>query len=409
MTEGWITKTNISISELFPTYTNQFLRPFKNVENRDIHNGMHLDFELYDRNHKNKVCPILKMATSSDAKEITEIYKEIYNGTYPYKEIEDEHEVRKMIESSNYHWILFKNNNGETVGCFTFVLDFQDKLGLIRGLMLRKKYQGITDIVKAAVGSYLGMYSTYRDKIFRWYCENRTAHAKSQYALSIGGIRAIAFYPNKDIFNHKIESDIMQICYDERALREYRRPDPPKFIPEVSSCYSYSDNRYKLGYFEIFSPKININKKKLAKIKKKIIKKTSRDKFDYETITYTIKDSSSYFQFLYTPIIKNFEKTKYNVKNLEELFVFVQEFKRDIKNLNIRYCEIFVSAYNPCHQKIFFDAGLSPRGYIPSWKYNQNKDYFEDSILFNYFEGEIDGNLQLIPEGEELIRCLNFR
>jgi len=409
MTEGWITRTSISISELYPNYTSQFMQPFKNVKNRDISNGIHLDFEIYDRSHNNKICPILKMATSSDAKEITEIYKEIYNGTYPYKEIEDEHEVRKMIKSSNCHWILFKSNNGETLGCFTFVLDFKDKLGLIRGLMLRKKYQGIIDVVKAAVGSYLGMYSTFGDRIFRWYCENRTAHTKSQYALSIGGIRAIAFYPNKDIFNHKIESDIMHICYDERALREYRCPDQPKFIPEVKSCYSYSDKRYNLGHFKIISPKLNLNVENLTKIRSKIIRKISKDKFGYETITLTIEDSSSYFQFLYTPIIQNFEKTKYKVKSLEELFVFVQEFKKDIKNLNIRYCEIFVSAYNPYHQKILLDAGLSPRGYIPSWKYNHNKDYFEDFILFNYYEGEIDENIQLIPEGEELIRCLNFR
>jgi len=70
--------------------------------------------------------------------------------------------------------------------------------------------------------------------------------------------------------------------------------------------------------------------------------------------------------------------------------------------------EVFVSAYKPDHQKIFLEAGLSPRGYIPSWNYNQKKNVFEDCILFNEFKGKIDENIQLISEGKELLNCLNL-
>ena len=70
--------------------------------------------------------------------------------------------------------------------------------------------------------------------------------------------------------------------------------------------------------------------------------------------------------------------------------------------------EVFVSAYKPDHQKIFLEAGLSPRGYIPSWNYNQKKNVFEDCILFNKFEGKIDKNIQLIPEGKELLNSLKL-
>ena len=163
-----------------------------------------------------------------------------------------------------------------------------------------------------------------------------------------------------------------------------------------------------MGLAKIVSPDIKLNSSNISFIKKKIITEVIRDKYGYEEVKISIKGSDSYIKFLYTPTVKNFEKTTYEITNLEELFILVQEFKNYAKKLNIRYFEVFVSAYEPEHQKIFLDSKLCPRGYVPSWKYNQEKEIFEDYILFNYFEGEIDGNIQLIPEGEELLRCLNF-
>ena len=78
-----------------------------------------------------------------------------------------------------------------------------------------------------------------------------------------------------------------------------------------------------------------------------------------------IPGTESYFKFLYTPQVQNFEKTEYSVNNLEELYVFVQDFKKLARLLKVRYCEAFISAYDVEHQSIFYNAGLNPRGYIP--------------------------------------------
>jgi hypothetical protein len=399
---------SVSLSDLFPNFTHEFLEPFKDLATTEIKHEMHLDFEIVERKHHNKISPILQLAKPEDAEEITEIYKSLYEGTYPYKEMEDADEVRAMIESPTCEWVLFKDKSGTNVGCFTFVLDIVDKKGYIRGLMVKKEFQGKVDVIKAAIGSYIGMYSKYRDRIFRWYCENRTAHAKSQYALSIGGIKPIAFYPNKDIFNHKIESDIMHICYDERALREYRSSVIPKVIPQVKSCFNYSNMRYNIGSCHIESPKICLNKAKVRKLQNYFQKNVERDKFGYENITYSFENSRSYFEFLYTPTVQNFEKTKYKVKNLEELYVFIQEFLRCKNKLNVRYCEIFLSAYKPSHQQIFFEAGFIPQGYIPSWKWSSKSNTFKDSILFSKFDGKICENIKLIEQGQKLVQSLGL-
>ncbi|TKJ21765.1 MAG: hypothetical protein CEE43_08735 [Promethearchaeota archaeon Loki_b32] len=408
LSEEIITTSTVSLNELFPNFINQFIKPFENVIDPDIHNGMYLDFELCDRAQKHKVNPILRLARVDDAEELVGIYKELYNGTYPYKEMEDLDEVRKMIRDPSIQWIIYQDPSLNIAGFITFVLDFDNKRGYIRGFMLKKKYQGHVDITKAMIGSMIGMIHKFKDDIYVWYVENRTAHSKSQYSMYVCGIAPIGFYPNKDVFLGKVESDLMQICYDVRVLKNLRATSTPTIISQVEDCYLYSDARYNLGNYEIQVPGIILDHKKISHLKKNIKKSVKKDKFGYETITFTIPESDSFFEFLYTPQVQNFEKSKYHVNNLEELYVFIKEFMKTGKRLGIRYCEAFISAYEPAHQNIFYNAGLAPRGYIPSWIYNKSTGVFEDQILFNWFDGKISESIQLIDEGLELLDVLNL-
>jgi len=400
--------TTVSLNELFPCNTTQFIKPFEHVVDPDIHRGICLDFELSGREQKQKISPILRLARPEDAEKLVGIYTELYNGTYPYKEMEDVEEVRKYIRDPNVQWLVYQDPSYNIAGCITFVLDFDNKRGYIRGFMLKKKYQGTIDITKAMIGSMLGMIHKFKNKIYTWYVENRTAHAKSQYSMCVCGISPIGFFPNKDVFLGKIESDLMQILYDSRALEKYRASEIPSILPQVEPCYLYSDERYNLGYYHIKDPGEFLNDIKIEKIKNTISKTIVKDKFGYETIKFTIEGTNSYFEFLYTPQVQNFEKTKYHIHNLEELYVFVQEFIKCKNELEVRYCEVFVSAYKPEHQKLFYEAGLSPRGYIPSWEFNNQKNVFEDNILFNWFEGDIDDGIQLIEEGKGLLSVLGL-
>ncbi|KKL67511.1 hypothetical protein LCGC14_2134250, partial [marine sediment metagenome] len=391
-----------------PNFVQEFLEPFKNLTSSPIKNEMHLNFEIKENKHPKKISPILRLAHPNDAQEITEIYKELYDGTYSYKEMEDVEEVKKMILDPHVKWIIYQDPQYHIAGCITFVLDFENRRGYIRGFMLKKKYQGRIDITKAMIGSMLGMLHEFRDKIYTWYVENRTAHAKSQYSMWVCGIAPIAFYPNKDIFLEQVESDLMQILYDERALKKFRSSEIPCFIPSVESCYQYSNKRYSLGTFSIKSPNIILGKKKVGKLQKKLVRNIERDQFGYETIKFTFEGSDSYFEFLHTPQVKNFEKTKYKVKSLEELYVFTQELIKLKEELDVRYCEVFVSAYNPKYQQIFFNAGFKPRGYIPSWECSQDTLEFSDSILFSIFDGKISEDIQLIDHGHKLLEVLGF-
>ncbi len=407
ITKQVVNNVSVSISDLFSVNTNEFLRSFEGKVKYDVINGSDLNFEIQNR-YNSKFSPIIKLATLKDAHELVEIYKNIYDGCYPYKEMEDVQEIKRMLSNPNIKWFLFKDINDNTAGCITFVLDHKNKRGYIRGFMVTKAYQGKVDTVKAMIASMIIMCNTYKGTILVWYVENRTAHASSQYPMRVCGIAPIAFYPNKDIFFGKVESDLMQVVYDKKALTKLRSEKIPNILPDVLSMFLFSDNRYNLGEYKVQNPQLNLNWKIVARLKNSISTKVEIDNYGYQTFVMTIPGSDSYFKFLYTPNVQNFEKTEYSIKSDEELYAYVQQFRNIGYELDIRYCEVFVSAYNITHQKIFYSSGLRPRGYVPSWKYNEEAGVLEDHILFNYFEGDISEDIQLINEGWELIECLNL-
>lgn len=394
----------ISFQDLFSKSTDHFLEPFRHIVNPDITNGMHLPFKLSEKKRENKISPILKLAKPDNANEIVNIYLDIYKGTYPYKEMENIKEVKRMIEDSSYRFLLFKTPTNKIAGCFTYELDFNNRRGYMRGFNIKPKYQGIFDAVKAVVGSMIGVWNEYREKICHWYCENRTAHTKSQYLSIVCGINPIAFFPNKDVFFGKIESDIMHIAYNSKALSKYRINSCPNIISSVKPCFEYSKEKYDLGKCKISHPNISLNKTKIKQLKKKLEVRIENFSFNYEKIKFSSLNGS-YFEFLHTPQVNNFEKVKYSVNSLEELYVYLKNFKKIIQEWNIRYSECFISAYKPSHQLLFYKAGFRPRGYIPSWNYNTPKKKFEDYIVFNFYKGGKLSNLHLIDEG---IKLLNF-
>ncbi|MFX1392695.1 MAG: hypothetical protein ACFFAH_03890 [Promethearchaeota archaeon] len=369
---------------------------------------LEMDFKLSRRSENQKINPSIGKAKLEDATKIAKMFKEIYSDSYPYKKMENEHEIKKMIKDPNYYWFLFKINNKEVVGCFGVQLEFDRKKGFLFGFVIRKKYQKIIDSLKTFIACAIFLLKSYKNRILIWYGEMRTNEAISQYATSLIGLKPVAFFPNKDIFLNQIESIVLHIILDDLCLRKYRYKKEPKIIRQVLNCYVYSNKRYNIGVPIIKNPEINYNQMQLEKIKKRVVRKIKKEKLGIETIKFYIKNSNSFFKFIYNPYSKNFEKTKYKIDNIFELVVFIQEVKNLIQEKEINYFECYVSSYKPSHQKVFYDAGFKPRGYVPCWKYNKKKGIFEDQIVFNYYGGIVDKNMRIIPETEELLKSIRF-
>jgi len=368
---------------------------------------MSLDFKLRISSRVQKLVPVLQLAKPEEAHIIPEIFNDAYKGEYPYKEFTDVQEVREMINDPSTHWILFKLDSGECAGCFGFHINLEEKYGNCYGLSIKKKFQKQLDSIKIIIGCFFAVYSIYKDKILVWTGEARTAHSITQYMANLCGLKPIAFLPNKDFFFNRNESIIFLINHDKKALKNYHCRDNPIIIPKASYSYLFSRLKHDLVDVRYDNPIIELNSKKLHQLKNQIKIEISPYKLSYEKVTFYFENSDSFFEFLFTPQLLNCDKTQYKVSNLEELYIFIQELKTFIKKKKIRYFEVFVSSYIPTHQKMFYDAGIMPRGYIPGFKYNKDKNFFEDSILFNYFKGKVE-NVKIISQCESLLNTLKY-
>jgi hypothetical protein len=407
ITQEVISYPVIPFKKLSPNSVDEFLDIFEDVLDLDLENGMDLDFQIDSKMGNNKISPTLVLAKPWDAEEIANICKEVYEGTYPYKEIEDKHEVRKMIESPEHHFILFKVGD-YVAGCFRCALDFEHKKGYTGGFMVKKEYQKSLDVTKSIIGSYAWMWSTYKKEILIWYCENRTAHAASQYITSVCGINTVAFFPNKDVFYDQVESDVMGIIYQEKALSKYRERKKPTLIRNALDSFLHCDDLYGLGNFTLVSPDLTLNYDMVSKLDRNFRKDVISDKYGYKHYQFFLSGTKSYFTFLHTPSIQNIEKTKYHIDSLEELYVYLEEFLKCMKENSIRYSEVFVSAFYPEHQQLFYEFGFRARGYVPCWSYSKTEKAFEDYVVFNYFEGEVP-QAELLPVGQDLVNVLNLQ
>ena len=358
-----------------------------------------------------KIIPSLKFATEEDAEEITQIFKEVYDNSYPYKKMESISEVLSMIRDPNYYWIVFKLKPNIKIGCIGIHLDFEHKVANFFGFAFRKEFREKVDIATASMACMVAPVYKFRDRILVWYAEIRSSFSSIQYLSKLAGLLPLAFLPNKDIFSNHPESEILFVIYDRKFLFNCRSSKKPELISQAIFCYFHAFQKYNLelptikNYENIES---ELNNSEIVYKKNHLLRKVERDEFRNELITFSIKGTDSYFQFQYYKNIKIAEKAIFKVSTVEELQLFLNEIKAFISESKLRYFEAYLSAYNSKHQALFFNAGFKPTGYVPAFKYNRNRNDFEDQVVFVHHEKELDKMIYLIPETEEFLKTIKY-
>lgn len=360
---------------------------------------------------KDKVIPSIKLATEEDAEEITKIFKEVYDSTYPYKNLESVSVILSMIRDPNYYWILFKLKPNIIIGCIGTHLDFERKKANLFGFAFRKEFQRKVDISTASIACMVAPIYKLRDRILIWYGEARSSFSSIQYLTNLVGLRPIAFLPNKDIFFNRPESEFLLIMYDRNILLNYRSSKKPEIISQAIFCYFYAFQKYNLELptiknYDNIETELNISE--IANKKTQLLRKVERDEFGNDLITFSIKGTDSYFQFQCYNNIKIAEKTIFRVSSIEELQLFLGEIKVFIIASKLRYFETYLSAYDSKFQALFFNAGFKPTGYVPAFKYNRTENSFEDQLVFIYYKEVLDHDINLIPETEEFLKTIKY-
>ena len=402
--DNYIAKKAVKVEKRVITIQD-FLRT--NVRYKDLSLEKGISFPKRSSSNAQNVIPMIQIAKSEEAQSISEIFKLVYRNSYPYKELESEQEIRKMIEDPDYNWLVFKINGENVIGCAGVKFKASAKSIYLHGFAIKKEYQGMPSLPKLILAAWVVLLKKYEKRALLCFGEARSAHSKSQSLSDYLGLKPIAFFPKKDIFFNREESEFLLILYDEDLITKYRRKETPKIIPRVLTCYYYALERYQLDFPELSNHVLlDFDDKKIKTIKRNLTYQEENDNLGNSLITISINNSDAYISFSHQCFVRIFEKTKYNVSNKEQLFVFIEEVKQLIKKLKIRYWEFFTSAYLPTHQAILYNSGLKPFGYVPCFKYVKEEDVFEDQIVFIYYEGNVRGNLKMIPETENFLKAI---
>lgn len=195
----------------------------------------------------------------------------------------------------------------------------------------------------------------------------------------------------------------MGIVFREKALNGYREHQTPLLIRNALDSFLHCDNLYNLGHFQLVSPDIQLDYGRITELQTMFRKDVIKDKYGYQYFQFFIAGTKSYFSFLHTPCIQNLEKTKYHVNSPEELYVYLEEFLKVIKENRIRYSEVFVSVFIPEHQQLFYEFGFRARGYMPCWNYKKEVKAFEDYVELEIISPNKIGEI-LGVKGETIAR-----
>jgi RimJ/RimL family protein N-acetyltransferase len=344
----------------------------------------------------------MRSATSrTDAAQIIEIYNELYNGLYPYREMLDPEYLIKKFKDPNFHTIVFEiPETGEIAGCMKLIVDPQHRTGYVRGFMVKPKFMGKID---ASVMCMMLHEWAERDQGAEFdlvYSEIRTVHPKSQAVCLKNGYRPAAFFANKDDFKGERETDILIVNLKQRALDI--REKEVKLIPQAMELFSEQNAIYEgklhheyaqlwIGQNEEFEfPKANLIEN--------ILVEELEDEYGYINFSFRCKDA--WLKGLYTPRVGAIEKIEYEYETPEEFALLMMKLREYYIEKEAWHCEVFASASRVHEQEILYALGFGIVGYAVAWRCISDCRR-EDAVVFAMVS-ELPNKeaMDLIPEFE---------
>ncbi|MHA1674332.1 MAG: hypothetical protein ACTSYI_11985 [Promethearchaeota archaeon] len=393
-------------------------RALSKVSNKQYCDTMDEMYAIYDDNgyrigdskQKSPVNVVIHHpSTRAHAESIVEIYKEIYQGTYPFHEMLDPDFLVKTFTDPDYYWGIFcpPKDTDTIMGCFTVVIDRYHNAGYMRGLNILPKYRkqiGVRELSYAMVKRFFVAHP----EVNKWYNEARTAHSIVQHLSRVIAAKIQAIFLNKDYFMHQKESDALMVGYWESALEA--RVIPEKILPEVIPFYLRSRTMHDFAEDipSVESCPLKIDKEKLRTALSKIQFSHETDKYGYIEFRFHDPDTHEFLTGLYTPTVRNIEKIRYQVNTLEKFMGFCIMLQFFADQHRVEYIEFQIPVSELAHQRYLLENQLIIAGYVPAWlptKQNtQNKENKEDAVVLVWTDRlpELD-SLQLIEEGHELL------
>ena len=191
----------------------------------------------------------LQLATEEDIFQISQLYFDVYQGTYPDPLMKDFALIRQFIQSEAGFWFVTKDQ-GKIIASVLTAYDKENLIAKAFGAVVRNEYRqrGIMEELLAYGINYLREKTGGVDVI---YSTTRTVNEAAQTLTEKLGFKKLGIFPNAHRTNDYETHCLAAIVYPE-ALE--KRNKNYMIHHEVASLYDIVQNEVGMGVLETIIP-----------------------------------------------------------------------------------------------------------------------------------------------------------
>lgn len=341
------------------------------------------------------------LATSRDIFQISQLYFDVYQGTYPDPMMKDFGLIRKFIESDGGFWFVTKTSEGEIIGSVLASYDQENLIAKAFGAVVRPDFraQGVMEELLGFGIDYLRTETKGVDVIFS---TTRTVNEAAQTLTEKLGFKKIGIFPNAHKTND-YETHCLAAIFSPSALE--KRFSGYRLHHQLESLYNIVKGEVGLGDMQIVVPETPT---KTLRVPEELeILQSPR----FVTYRYNHLKADKLLQFEFFPfhtpnlmIISPDQSIEVfchlspldgycviiggkmpNDLDFSELFLRTNKLLRDA---GARYVEIIVRADKPKIVESIIKAKFIPCGFFPSFQMikGQRYDFLVLSRSFEIFD-----------------------
>ncbi len=348
----------------------------------------------------------IRLATSQDSFQISKLYHDIYEGTYPDPMMKSFSLIENFIKTAGHFWFICEDK-GQIIASVLYLYDAEHDLAKVFAGVVREEYRG-QHLTEKMMNFGLDYIKSNYGPVELCYATTRTVHEGAQHLTENLGYKKLGIFPNV----HKTmqyETHCLTALYDDQAFS--KRFTDYKIHHSVKSLVDIACRELKIPTQEsiipqkstrpLIAPKIleYVDAKEFVRHRYETLKKERELDFDFfpfnvpnvlvlspdQSIEIFMSVSSVDGHCLIVGGVVN-ENISYTL-----LFKKISDLLRDH---GIRYIELLVRADKPKILESIMASKFIPCAFLPAYllKNGKRQDYLILSRTFEVFDFQ---NIQL--------------
>lgn len=335
-----------------------------------------------------------QLASEQDIFQISQLYFDVYQGTYPDPLMKDFGLIRQFIQSDAGFWFISKDENNEVVASVLAAYDKDNRIAKAFGAVVRNEFRG-QGIMEELLSFGINFLRERTEGVDIIYSTTRTVNEAAQTLTEKLGFKKIGIFPNAHRTNDYETHCLAAIVYDS-ALE--KRHTNYKLHHEMESLYSVVQNEVGLTPLETIVPE-QPTKTLIAPGELEVVKSPKFVAYRYNFLKQEKKLEFEFFPFHQPNLVIISPDQSIELfchlsavdgycvivggkmpSNLDFSQLFLNS-NRLLRDAGARYIEVIVRADRPKILESILRAKFIPCGFFPAFQRIGDKRY--DFLVFS--------------------------